>query len=172
MSTGQASEAAQARQPQTRPGGGAPPRALEKESRLINRAKTGDREVKEATLAMSTAPAHTCHAGPLCATAEDPAECSHASCAAIVHEDCEACFREAMAEAADEQAQATADAACLNRGYCPVDMTPVTFRAHVAAPGYGTSWECRCGHPWHQAGGTWYRPDLTEPPLLTLADVR
>jgi hypothetical protein len=105
---------------------------------------------------------------------EDVRDCEHGSCANITNMPCRECEAEAMEEYERGMHEYGIQLPFLRKRLCPVDMTELTFRGVIAAPGYGHSYNCRCNHYWLNAGGEWYsEKDLRQyVPELTLADVR
>lgn len=124
---------------------------------------------------------HTCRQGPLCklmtvfldGPAEDVPECEHSSCIHMAYDPCGECNNARMEEAERQWQEYLLILPYLQKLLCPVDMTELDCRGVVAAPGYGTSFECHCGHYWLHASGTWYSErELQEyVPELTIWDV-
>jgi hypothetical protein len=127
-------------------------------------------------------PEHVCLEGPVCvwwdAAAssrsydDDAGWCGHESCLEAVMHPCEACQIEtAIGMAADVTRWAQLSVS-LDAGQCPGPDgvscgAAVTYRAAIAAPGYGRSYECSAGHMWVKIGPTW----TDTPGELTVADV-
>lgn len=128
-------------------------------------------------------PEHVCYEGPLCefwsefhprsgsTQDDDPMYCGHSSCMQVLMSACEACQVETMIEAAEDIARWADLSKTLDSGLCPGPAgkcgQPVTYRAHIAAPGYGHSYECAAGHVWIKVGPTW----MDTAPELIPADV-